>query len=475
MRHRTWFAVVAVLAVAACGVEGQRVEETHTAGDSGVGTTRGPEGGSTDVAEASELPGDSTAVKHPADWVTDMDRDPRNVHMTWQGDPGSTITVSWATTDVSLEGYTPRLWIAPASLVEGAGEDRVMPFADAWVFEGKGEVYNESLGGMALGGDYVAWHVEAVGLTPDTDYVYRVGTWEAFDEETGHFTRPNLSPTHTLRTGPAKGARGPIRFVLAGDSRGGQEVISQHAERLAAIDAVLWFFNGDFTAAGLQAEFDTWWTAMSAITIRRVLMAVQGNHEFFADIYYAQLALPDRGDLPDEYREHAWSFDLGNIHFVGLDSNTEEAAAAQVPWLDADLAAARKDPDIDWIITMMHHPAYSACTNHGSTKRVQDLWVPVFEKHSVDVAFSGHDHNYERTVPIKANQEVSTAEGVTYIVAGGFFSPPYSNGKDWWTAASAHGEKANYVVVEVEGKTLRAKAWSGDGNELLDELEIVKP
>jgi hypothetical protein len=37
-------------------------------------------------------------------------------------------------------------------------------------------------------------------------------------------------------------------------------------------------------------------------------------------------------------------------------------------------------------------------------------WVPLFERHGVQLTLSGHDHNYQRFVPRR---------GVTYVVHGG--------------------------------------------------------
>jgi hypothetical protein len=63
---------------------------------------------------------------------------------------------------------------------------------------------------------------------------------------------------------------------------------------------------------------------------------------------------------------------------------------------------------------------------------------------------------------------------VTYVVAGGFFAPAYQNGKDWWTAVSHHGDKNNYVEIAVDGKTLDLHAWSGDGTEKLDHVQLQR-
>ncbi|MCB9785284.1 MAG: metallophosphoesterase family protein [Deltaproteobacteria bacterium] len=348
-----------------------------------------------------------------------------------------------------------------------------MPWSASFAHEGAGLIYRESLNGLDVGTeDFVVWTVEATGLKPDTEYTFRVGTWEGFDPQTGVFTSPDLSAPSTVTTALSKGDKKPFQLVMAGDSRGTSDDLLANAGRLAGMDARLWLFNGDMTNGGAQVEWDVWQDAMRPVLDTRVLMPVQGNHEIFANLFYAQYALPIEPGVPQDLAEHAWTLDFGNVHFVGLDSNTDAVVVDLVDWLDADLGAARNDPDIDWIFIMMHHPVYSA-SNHGSTARLQQYWMPLFEKHRVDLVFAGHDHDYERTHPVRAGQVVDADQGVIYVVAGGFYSPGYANGQGWWTATSAHGDLSDYVHVGVDGQTVNVTAWSGDGSEVLDQFTLA--
>jgi len=428
-----------------------------------------------DVTVTAGWPADAVAVHAPAAWTTTTDLAPYSVHLTWQHDPANSVAVAWATRSRDLNAYHPKVWFIREAV--GGADAAAMPFAATLTAAGSGEIYqtNGTIAGDEGSTQGVTWTVELTGLQPDTAYVFRAGTWSDFDTKTGTFTAPELSEVGHFRTAPPKGKRQPFAVVLAGDSRGGIDKITQNAQRLGAMDAAFWIFNGDFTNLGLQAEWDNWIGAMQPVMRHHVLMPVQGNHEIFADMFYAQFAMPVMSGLQAEYLEHAWSFNYANVHFIGLDSNAEQNVQDQVAWLEADLAAARKDPDIDWIIPMSHHPAYSACTNHGSTPIMQQYWVPLFEKYNVELVFSGHDHNYERSKPVRGGKPVADGEGPVYVVAGGFYSPPYSNGTDWWTATSTHGNKYNYVHLKVEGKKLSFTTYSGDGSEVLDQFAMTKP
>ncbi len=446
--------------------------------DAGPEEDAGPEAAAdrADAPGASEAP-KAVAVATPDSWATDPEKAPYSVHMTWEGEADTSVVFTWATAfnDVAVE--VPRVIIQPKAEVEAAGQ---FTWGPATVFEGEGANYKESLLGVDLSNDlHVVWTVRATGLVPDTDYVWRVGFGDV-SLETGELKDPNWSELGSVRTAPVKGSRAPFTFVVAGDSRGGESEIAARMDRYVAVDARFWLFTGDMTVGGTQPEWDSWMGVMQPLTTRRVLLPVQGNHEILADLYYTQFALPSHPELPEHLREHAWSLDYGNVHIVGLDSNTQVLAEEQVPWLEADLAAASADPDIDWIVAFFHHPAYSA-SNHGSTSWVQKNFVPAFEKFGVPLTIAGHDHNYERTVPIKGGAEVGWQEGPIHVTAGAFFAPAYSNGKKWFTAVSHHGDLRNWMILDVDGKVLKATVWSGDGGpgvpgqSPLDEFTLTRP
>ena len=81
-------------------------------------------------------------------------------------------------------------------------------------------------------------------------------------------------------------------------------------------------------------------------------------------------------------------------------------SSEQLEWLDDTLASATRQ----WRIVTLHHPPYSSVVATDSTPRADEVLVPVLERHHVDLVLAGHDHDYERTVPLN---------GVTYVVSGG--------------------------------------------------------
>ena len=81
---------------------------------------------------------------------------------------------------------------------------------------------------------------------------------------------------------------------------------------------------------------------------------------------------------------------------------------AQTRWLEATLAAAAQDPDIDWIVVQMHQDALSSSRDgNGCDKGIRETWLPLFDRYGVDLVLCGHDHDYERSWPVRGcNQHV---------------------------------------------------------------------
>jgi 3',5'-cyclic AMP phosphodiesterase CpdA len=78
------------------------------------------------------------------------------------------------------------------------------------------------------------------------------------------------------------------------------------------------------------------------------------------------------------------------------------SGGAQTRWLEATLAAARRDTSIDWIIAQMHHCACSSSRHgNGSDLGIREEWLPLFDQYEVDLVLCGHDHGYERSFPVR--------------------------------------------------------------------------
>lgn len=160
-----------------------------------------------------------------------------------------------------------------------------------------------------------------------------------------------------------------------------------------------------------------------------------GGHE-------KRLDLPQNGpsNCPSVY-----SVVYGNVAVLSLDANdlSQEiptnagySGGAQLAWLTRKLADFRADDHIDFIVAFFHHCAFATSATHASDAGVRAALAPLFDKYSVDLVVQGHNHQYERTNPIKGGTSGAQApdrstvypdkDGTTYICCGSGGRPRYS-------------------------------------------------
>jgi hypothetical protein len=215
---------------------------------------------------------------------------------------------------------------------------------------------------------------------------------------------------------------------------------------------------------GTYAQFDTRVFQIYQDIFSQVgLFPTLGNHDDNTNNGAPYL---DIFDLPPNAlrasdKERYYSFDYGNVHFVALDSNTplnpdDNAASDDMfDWLRQDLSQTPQP----WKIVALHHSAYSTGP-HGSDSRVQSKLSPIFEAYGVDVVFSGHDHIYQRSQPLRGEQ-VTTVEqgGIVYIVSGAGSAASYGCNTAFWTVISYCSQSYGlYARVEVSGNSLIVEA-----------------
>jgi 3',5'-cyclic AMP phosphodiesterase CpdA len=133
------------------------------------------------------------------------------------------------------------------------------------------------------------------------------------------------------------------------------------------------------------------------------------------------------------------------------------AGAKQLAWLAAALGASRAP----WKVALMHHPPYSSGP-HGSSMRLRRAVDPILADGGVDVAFSGHDHHYERTTP---------QHGVVHVVSGVGCKLTLT-GRSAFTAVAEW--VLHFVHVVVAGEGLEALAIAPDGR-VIDRFTLEHP
>jgi hypothetical protein len=103
-------------------------------------------------------------------------------------------------------------------------------------------------------------------------------------------------------------------------------------------------------------------------------------------------------------REQYYSFNYYNVHLVVLSTEVSyKPFSSQYEFVENDLSKAASDPNIDWIVVYFHKQMYTSPSNHDDYPTLRSTYHPLFNEYGVDLVLQAHNHNYERTYPIKFN------------------------------------------------------------------------
>jgi alkaline phosphatase len=153
---------------------------------------------------------------------------------------------------------------------------------------------------------------------------------------------------------------------------------------------------------------------------------VMGNHDYLTR--HGQPYFDYFGASAGDPRYGYYSYDLGGWHIVVLNSNCDEVAcdagSAQLRWLDGDLSASHAR----CTIAMWHHPLYTSGREHGPADWMRPVFQTLYD-HGVELNLTGHNHNYERFVPMDGYGHEDDARGVLPIVVGTGGASHYSFGR----------------------------------------------
>ena len=232
--------------------------------------------------------------------------------------------------------------------------------------------------------------------------------------------------------------------------------------------------------------------------ISDIMKAVMGNHDVMSPYLLEQHMKQFGLDKP------YYSFNYNNIHFMMMDSESSYLPGTepdfsdlentdQYRFVENDLSYASKNPAIKWIIVTSHRQLYSSlCGEHDSCepiKKYRDAYHPIFEKYGVDLLFSGHAHNYQRTYPLfyndgnssqplieeKGNTEYKSPSGMFQLIVGtgGIDFDDFSNQEPFVVyQQDSHYGFLNVDVID-QGNVLVGR-YSTNTGDILDEFKIVK-
>ena len=249
------------------------------------------------------------------------------------------------------------------------------------------------------------WEAKLTGLKENTRYYYSIGN----------------GPERTFHTAPYRGssdftiyAQGNIGDTSSYFNMGViQDLIAndQPAFVIGLGDLTLGSNNG-------KAAVDQHFNDVMAWSKEAAYMPVWGDLDWSGSSTDSFNNYKGRFDVPNSQtspgsplaggKDWYW-FDYGNTRFITLPEPWSGAWSAWNTKADALMAQAQADPDIKYIVTFAHQPAYSSghYTGSATLRGMLDTLGDTHSKYVLNV--NAHSVNYERSHP---------QHGVVHITAG---------------------------------------------------------
>lgn len=275
------------------------------------------------------------------------------------------------------------------------------------------------------------------------------------DQAFRYATHLKGSPTATEPWAPLPARDQELHLALAGDVGDSGNRLDATADAVAraddrqAFDGLVLLGDNVYPAGDPARLPDTVFRPFAPVLDHAPLYAVLGNHDVkdgHGDAQAAALGMPGRW----------WARHLGDVLLIGLDS-TRPDDPDQLAWLKRTLGAATEP----WRVVILHHPPYSA-GYQGSDLDVRATFTPVFARYGVALVVSGHDHDYQRSVPLR---------GVTYVVSGAAAGTRRTGERDF-TAVSFSWH--HFVELGVYPDRLVLRAVNQD-LRVADEVVLAHP
>jgi len=348
------------------------------------------------------------------------------------------------------------------------------------IVEARQASYTDAKTGQAV----YAYHAKFDGLEASSSYLYgavhdgadaEFGTFQTSPRGRSRFTFTSFgdqgTPTLGRKYKPAPGAE--IADPPWVNDNLGSPAAASTTLGVERLKPLFHLFNGDLCYANLAEDrVRAWWDFWennSRSARNRPWMPSPGNHEnelgngpIGYRAYQTYFAVPPAQGQTELTRGLWYSFTAGSVRVISIandDVAYQDAGdsyvrgyskGAQRTWLGAELAKARSDRSIDWIVVCMHQVAISTADKfNGADLGIREEWVPLFDKYGVDLVVCGHEHHYERSHPIRGQMSnptltpvasatrtdlIDTDMGTVHMVIGGggtsrpsnalFFNPP---------------------------------------------------
>lgn len=263
--------------------------------------------------------------------------------------------------------------------------------------------------------------------------------------------------------------RGSIRFAAIGDAgRGDRYQYDVSAQLQKFHDEMDYPFvlmlgdniYGEHTPDDFRRKFELPYKPLLDEGVK--FFAVLGNHDDVSEMRYAGFNMGGQPYYTFEPPVPVLQKLADNdVQFFMID--TERLNGTQLAWLDREMGKS----EAEWKIPVFHRPVYTSGRYSAPARFFRAALEPIFLKHGVRVALSGHEHFYERTRPQK---------GITYFISGAAGSLRVNDMRETRLTARGFDDDYSFLLFEIAGETLYFQAISRLGHSIdYGAIERVAP
>jgi hypothetical protein len=234
-----------------------------------------------------------------------------------------------------------------------------------------------------------------------------------------------------------------FNFAAAGDW-GCNDMSKSTVNNIRAKNPELVLSLGDLS---YQKDTGCWFKIMSPLMNKTRI--VIGEHDYDINNSKRLQEYINRFNLSDPF----YSFNYGNVHFLAMSSvipfsnqslpyKLLRDDSMQKQFVSDDLYMASQNKSIDWIVVYLYKPMYSSPTYHESEEFLRASYHPLFDMYGVDLVLQAHNHNYQRSFPIRYNATNSSIPQVVDYNPNAYSNP---NGTIFLTVGTAGAEQYNFT------------------------------
>ncbi|MDD5632688.1 MAG: fibronectin type III domain-containing protein, partial [Methylococcales bacterium] len=323
------------------------------------------------------------------------------------------------------------------------------------------------------------WEAKLTGLSANTLYYYKIGT----------------EPEKTFRTPPAPGSNNFNVYALGNMGSSSTYFNTGAVQDIIANDLPAFVVGlGDLSLGSINgaATIDQHFNDVMAWSKVAAYLPVWGDLEWISSStdsfknYKGRFNVPNAQTSPVSPlaggKDWYW-FDYGNTRFITLP---EPWSGAWPAWNTAAgdlMAQAQADPNIKFIATFGHRPAYSSGHYSGSAtlKGMLDKLGDTYSKYTLNI--NGHSNNYERSSPQHGVTHITVGTGGANLTQDGTCLWLTCAKPDWSAFRAMHlgALKLRFTGSGIEGSFICGPAGGGKNDvnckkgSVADKFTIASP